>query len=112
MNVTHAVPLKTAHVNLAASASAFGATTLVASPGAARIRVLQVAMVATAATTVKFQSNATDISAGWPLGANGGLVLPFNEHGWFETAVGESLNINLSAATAVGIQIQYIVLGS
>jgi len=112
MNVTSAVPLKTPHVNLGATPSAAGATELVAAVSGARYRVLSVAMIATTANSVKFQSAAIDITATFPLGANGGLVLPFNEHGWFETNVGEALNVNLSAATSTGVQIQYIKLAS
>jgi hypothetical protein len=69
-----------------------------------------VAAVTTLANSIKFQSNASDISATFPLGANGGLVMPFNEHGWFQTNVGEPLLINLSVGTATGIQINYIIL--
>jgi hypothetical protein len=111
-NVTRVSPLKTAHVNVISNPSSIGNTAVVAALPNARIRVLSVAVVAAAANSVKFQSGTTDISALFAFAANGGLVLPFNEHGWFETAVGEALNINLSAATAVGAQIQYIVLGS
>ncbi len=110
MNVTSAVPLNTPHVNIGANPATTGNTQLVAAATGARYRVLQAAIVSTAANTVKFQSATTDISASWPLGANGGIVLPYNEHGWFETNVGEALNINLSAATATGVQIQYIKL--
>jgi hypothetical protein len=74
------------------------------------IRVISVAIVSTLANNVKFQSAANDISATFPLGANGGLVMSFNEHGWFQTNVGEALNINLSVGTLTGIQINYIIL--
>lgn len=36
--------------------------------------------------------------------------MSFNEHGWFQTAAGEALNINLGSAVATGVQINYIVL--
>lgn len=109
-NVTRTVPLKTAHINVGANPSTIGNTTIAAAEAGARFRVLAAAIIATTANNVKFQSNTSDISATFALGANGGLVLPFNEHGWFETALGEALNINLSAATAVGAQIHYIKL--
>jgi hypothetical protein len=38
---------------------------------------------------------------------NGGIVLPFNAGGWFQTAVGDSLLINLSAGVAVGGSLSY-----
>lgn len=110
MNVTSAVPKVSPHVNLGANPSALGATQLIAADAGAKYRVLAVAVVATTANAVKFQSASTDISATFPLGANGGIVLPFNEHGWFETNVGEALNISMGTATATGVQIQYIKL--
>ena len=109
-NVTRVTPLVTAHVNLGATPTASGATQLIAAAAGAKYRVLSVVVVSTAANSVKFQSASTDITATFPLGANGGLVLPFNEHGWFETAVNEALNVNMSAATSTGVQIQYIKL--
>lgn len=107
-NVTRTVPRVSPHVNLGANPSALGQTQLVAADAGAKFRVLSVAVVSTTANAVKFQSASNDISATFPLGANGGIVLPFNEHGWFETNVNEALNINMGTATATGVQIQYI----
>lgn len=107
---THVVsvpPLRTAVVSAVANPSALGQSTVIAAVAGAAIRVIGLAVVATAANAVKFQSASTDISATFPLGANGGLVLPFNEHGWFQTAVGEALNINMTAATATGVHVVY-----
>lgn len=107
---THVVsvpPLKTAVVSALANPSASGQSAVIAAVAGAAIRVIGLAVVATAANAVKFQSASTDISATFPLGANGGLVLPFNEHGWFQTAVGEALNINMTAATATGVHVVY-----
>jgi hypothetical protein len=109
-NVTRVSPLKTAHSNAFANPSSIGSNAIIAAVAGARIRVLSVVMVSTLANSVKFMSAATDISATFPLAANGGLVLPFNEHGWFETVVGEALNLNMTAATATGTQIHYILL--
>lgn len=110
MNVTSASPKHTVIARGFANPSTLGSNQVVAAVTGARIRVLSLAAITTAANSVKFMSASTDISATFPLAANGGLVLPFNEHGWFETAVGEAFNVNLSAATATGISIQYIVL--
>lgn len=109
-NVTRVVPLKTAHINVGANPATTGNTQIAPADVNARYRVLSLIMISTLANSIKFQSNTTDISATFPLGANGGFVLPFNEHGWFETAFGEALNVNLSVATATGVQIQYIKL--
>lgn len=109
-NVTRAAPLRTPHNNVGANPTAIGNTAIVAAEANARFRVLGLAMVSVGANSVKFQSNASDITATFALAANGGVVLPFNEHGWFETLPGEALNVNLSAATAVGVQVHYIKL--
>jgi hypothetical protein len=110
MNVTSAAPLVSPHVNLGATPTTLGANQLVAAAAGTKYRVLSVAIVTTAANNVKFQSGSTDITATFPLAANGGIVLPYCEHGWFETASNEALNVNLSAATATAVQIQYIKL--
>jgi hypothetical protein len=34
--------------------------------------------------------------------------LPRNDHGWFETAANEALNVNLSAAVATGVMVDWI----
>ena len=92
------------------NASVSGNVQLLGAQGAGiKIRVLSVAIVSTSAATVKFQTNVTDITAGFPLSANGGMVLPLNEHGWFETVANDPLNFNLSAASATGCIITYIV---
>jgi hypothetical protein len=110
-HVVRVAPLKTAHITGFANPSASGNTALVAAVPGAAIRVLGVALVnGGTANNIKFQSATTDISALFALGINGGFVLPFNEHGWMQTAIGEALNINLSGATAVGVQISYILV--
>jgi hypothetical protein len=109
-NVTRSVPLISPHVNLGATPASAGANELVSATPKAKYRVLSVALIATTAVSVKFQSASTDITGTFPLGANGGLVLPFNEHGWFETNENQALNLNLGSAVATGVQIQYIKL--
>jgi hypothetical protein len=112
MNVTRASPLVSPHVRLGATPASSGANELVAASAGAKYRVLAAAIVATTAVSVKFQSASTDITGTFPLGANGGLVLPFNEHGWFETAAGEALNLNLGSAVSTGVQLHYIKIPS
>lgn len=109
-NVTRVSPRVSTHINLGATPASSGANQLIAAVSGASYRVLSVAIVATTAVSVKFQSASTDITGLFPLGANGGFVLPFNEHGWFETTAGEALNLNLSGAVSTGVQIQYIRL--
>lgn len=108
-HVVRVAPLKTAVVSAFVNATT-GTTAVVTAPAGAYVRVLSLAIVSTIASTVKFQSStgATDITATLPLGANGGIVLPFNEHGWFSTlTAGDVLNFVQGTATAIGIQIQY-----
>lgn len=85
------------------AATASGNTQLVAAQGGGvRIRVLSINFVALAAVDVKLQSATTDLTGTYPNAANGGVVMPNNQHGWFQTAANEALNINLSLATTVG----------
>lgn len=92
------------------NASASGDTAAIAAQGAAlKIRVLAMWFTTSLANTVKFKSAATDITAADVFPAGGGMVLPFNEHGWFETAANEALNFNQSAASTVGLNILYTV---
>jgi hypothetical protein len=92
------------------NATASGDTPVVAAQGTGiKIRVIAMYHVSLTAVTVKFKSGAaTDKSPGVPAAANGGLVLPRNDHGWFETAANEALNVNLSAAVATGVMVDWI----
>lgn len=109
-NVTSTPPKNRTVISTFVNASSLGATAVVTAQTGRSIRVVSAAIVTTLANSVKFQSDTTDITALWPLGANGGIVLPYNDHGWCETAVGEALNVNLSVATATGVHIEYIVV--
>jgi hypothetical protein len=65
-------------------------------------------LVANAAVNAKWQSaTAGDKSGLLYLAANGGVVAPESPRGYFETAAGEALQLNLSAAVAVGGHISY-----
>jgi len=109
-NVTRTAPLQPSIKNTFVNATSLGATQIIAAQPGMSIRVIDAAVTTTLANNIKFLSAAADISATLPLGATGGVVLPFNEHGWFQTNVGEALSINLSVATATGVQINYIIL--
>lgn len=97
--------VKDAFVNTAAT----GNTALVAAITGKKIRVLSVIVFTTLANTIKFQSATTDISATFPLAANGNIISEVSD-GLFETAVGEALNVNLSVATATGVSVTYEVI--
>ena len=100
--------IKRAFVN----ASSSGDNELVPAPGAGiKIRVISVvAVCGVAANTMTLRSATTAISAGFPFAANGGMVLNENASGWFQTAAGEALNVNLSGANAVGVSITYLLV--
>lgn len=84
--------------------------TVIAGTAGKRIRVFAVFCSALLATQVKFQSNATDISGTFSCADKGGFILPAVELAWFVTAPGESLNLNMTVATTVGIQVIYDIV--
>ena len=77
-----------------------------------KIVVLSVWLVASTTNNVKFQTSTgpTDLSGPSYCAQNGGIVLPFNAGGWFETAIGDSLLINLSASNGIGGSISYALV--
>lgn len=84
------------------SASASGATPIVAAVPGKRIRVVSYLLSANADVNAKFQSASTDLTDWLYMGAKGGNGAAFSLAGHFETAAAEALNINLSGAVAVG----------
>lgn len=94
-----------------ANPASIGSNTILAAQTNYVIKVTSVSLIAAAANTVTLMSAATDISADWAIAANGGAVLPYNRNGWFETVEGEALNIDLTAATQVGVNITYELVG-
>lgn len=88
---------------------------LVAAVAGKRIKVLSAVMQCSGATiTTTFNTKpggaGTAISPGFQFATNGNVVLPLNEKGYFQTAVGEGLSVTTgaSAGTNVGILIAYI----
>jgi hypothetical protein len=95
-------------IKIAASAS--GNNTIVAA-GTGKIRVLAYNFMGAGAVNAKFQSGAggTDLTGlKYIAAAGGGICAPFNPAGWFETASATLLNLNLSAAVAVGGEIVFV----
>lgn len=85
-----------------------GDNAVVAAVTGKKIRVLSCHVHAAGAVSVIFRSNTTAISATYALAANGGFVKPHNKHGWFQTAAGEALNLNLGGAVATGVEVTYV----
>lgn len=92
-----------------AAISSTGSGDTLALVASKKIRVLSMFFVVAGATTVKFQSGgATDKTGAMSFAANGGISLPFNPTGWFETAAGEKLNHVLGSAVAIAGGLTYV----
>lgn len=94
------------------SVAAATTTTLVALVAAKKIRILSLYLVSTAANTVTLQSHTTTTNSdgGCAYAANGGIALPFNPIGWFDTTAGEALDMVTSGAGQVSGQLSYIAV--
>jgi hypothetical protein len=91
------------------AAAASGDNTLVVAVPGKRLRVLKYTVVAGGAVSVKFRSaSATDLTGAMALAANSGVGGAFCPVGLFETAVGESIVLNLSATASVAGHLTYI----
>lgn len=107
--VFNGVPYTVAYAAISASAS--GTNAIVGAVAGNIIRVLSVDLSAAGAVNASFQSGSTNITGLTYFAAAGAsLVRPYSPHGWFQTAVGAALNLNLSAAVAVGGSVAYIVV--
>jgi len=86
--------------------------TLVFGVAGRKIVVLSFYFVCSANTNVKFQTSTGSIDISGPAYciANGGCVNGFNAGGWFQTLVGDSLLINLSAGVPIGGSLSYILV--
>ena len=91
-----------------ANASASGNTQVVAAQSSKKILVLQIFVMSSDAVSVQFESANNIISAQYALSANGGFVLPYSRHGWFQTNAGEALNVNLNGAIQTGVQVVWV----
>lgn len=109
------MPIQSEVQYAAVAATALGDNTLVAAAVAPnrRIRVVALALVASGgANNVRLESGAsgTALTGVMDIVDNGQLVWPYNPAGWCQTAAGELLNLELSAATAVGGTITYVTV--
>lgn len=95
-------------------AASAGDNTIVAANATQKIRVTSLFLVNghTGTQTVRFESGAggTALTGQMIFGANGGMVLPYNQQGWFETAANELLNMELGGATTVDGALTYLLV--
>ena len=97
------------HAKRALISGASGDNTLVAAVSGKRIRVLSFFLVCADAVTVRFEGGAggTALTGVMSFAANGGISCPHNDLGWFETAAGVLLNMELGGAVQVSGAITY-----
>lgn len=94
----------------AISASDSGDNVIVAAVAGKRIRVLRWGLTAKGEVDAKWRSGSADVTGERPLtkyASAGGAYCPV---GVFETAPGQALNLNLSAAVAVGGELTYVLV--
>jgi hypothetical protein len=91
---------------LTISATTSGDTAVVPAVSGKRIRVIAYAVVASATVNIKFRSGTTDITGSMRVVEGGGIAHAY-DGGLFQTAVGQPLNINLSANATVGGYVVY-----
>lgn len=101
---------KYALANVAASTTDGSVVSAVTSK---KIRVLAIAVLAgSTATNITFNTKPGGAGSAksclFANGANGGVVLPFNPVGWFETNSGEGLSATTGAGSTTGIQVTYV----
>ena len=91
-------------------AAGSGNNILLAAVTGKKIRVLQYALVVSAAVTVRFEDGASGsaLSGQMQFAANGGISVPFNPLGHFETTANTLLNLELSSATSVDGHLTYV----
>ena len=94
----------------AINATTNGDNTIVAAVASKKIRVLAYSFVADAAVGVAFEDGAggTELSGQMAVVQNGGVVMPFNPVGWFETSVNTLLNLETDAVANVRGHLVYV----
>ena len=104
--LTQPAQVKYAVINAAGS----GDNTIVAAVTGKKIRVISLFYMAAGTVNVRFESGAggTALTGQMEHTAQTGIVLGTNEDGWFETAAGSLLNLELSGAISVDGSLSYL----
>lgn len=89
-----------------------GDNTVVAAVTGKKIRVVQLLLVAAGTVTVRWESGAggTALTGQMSHLDAAGEVLPFSPIGWFETAAGSLLNLELSGNVSVDGVLAYVLV--
>jgi hypothetical protein len=86
-----------------------GVVTLVAGVTGRRIRLWRAFIQFTNAADITFRSGSTDLTGSIPVPAGATVALDTSPIAWATTALGEALNINVSASTDMSGMIAYSV---
>lgn len=93
----------------AINTSSSGDNTVVAAVAGKKIRVLAYLVGVSATQQLTWKSGAgTSLAGQLSFAQYGGVSAPLNQIGWFETAVGEPLVLNLGQAALTGGHLTYI----
>lgn len=96
------------------SASSSGNNNLVGAVASKQIRVLAYNFISNGTVNAKFQTDGAgtpaDLTGLKYCVANMGICAPFNPVGWFQGAVGKTLDLNLSSGVAVGGELVYVAV--
>jgi hypothetical protein len=93
-------------------AATSGDNTLVAAVTGKRIRVLDIVVISAGTMTIRFESGAsgTALTGQMTTAAGTGFAPGYNPVGHFETAAGQLLNMELSAATSADGWLVYVLV--
>jgi hypothetical protein len=108
VHLSPGVPLQVKYAVIDAASS--GDNTVVTGVSGKKIRVLSCWLISAGTVTVRWESGAsgTALTGQATLAVNSGMVLPRNVDGWFETAAGSLLNLELSAGVSVDGSLTYV----
>ena len=94
----------------AISCSSSGSNTILAAVAGKRYRVCAYHLTVDSTVAITWKSSTTTNLTG-AMNMTQGISVPFCEVGWFETAVGEALTLNLSAGVQVSGCLVYQLIG-
>jgi hypothetical protein len=88
-----------------------GSTAVVAARPGFSIIVVAYSLMSNGAVNAHWRSGSTPITGpAYMVEAGRGKVLPYNPKGWAATAIGEALNLHLSASVAVGGELTFVAI--